>query len=99
MSTILSLAVVATIVAIILGLNVAATRAILRDDYSERRQKILQTGLVWLLPIIGALVVLGVHRQPDKPSGGYRSYDDRVGEDFGKSRSGTRVIVEALDED
>lgn len=86
------------VLAVIVSLNVAASIAVRRDEYSEQRQKILQIALVWLVPILGALLVLGVHRKAEKPSGAYRPDDDRLGDDFGRSRSGTRTIVEALDD-
>jgi hypothetical protein len=87
------------VLAVIVSLNVAATIAVWRDEYSERRQKILQIALVWLVPLFGALLVLGVHRKAEKPSGAYQTNGDRLGDDFGQMRSGTRTIVEALDDD
>jgi hypothetical protein len=87
------------VLAVIVSLNVAATIAVGRDEYSERRQKILQIAQVWLVPLFGALLVLGIHRKAEKPSGAYRPDGDSLGDDFGRMRSGTRTIVEALDDD
>lgn len=64
--------VIALIFGVILVLNLLATRAISRDDLSERGQRIAQMLMVWLFPLLGALLVLGVHRSPQKPSGQYR---------------------------
>ena len=88
-----------SIVAALFLLNLAASIVILRDAYSERRQKILQTVLVWLVPIIGALLVFGVHRQSQKPSGAYRRYGDSVGETYGHLQLGVRATIELVDGD
>jgi hypothetical protein len=63
-----------------------ATRAVLKDDFSERGQRIAQLLMVWLLPLLGALVALAVHRAPEKPSGQYRaeSMDDGAYEASGR---------------
>jgi hypothetical protein len=63
---------------------VAATRAVVRDDLSDRRQKFMQIALVWVLPVIGSLVVLAVHRKADPPSGKYYEAAD-PGDDFARS--------------
>src|SRR3954467_14841553 len=63
------------------GFCVAATRAVVRDDFSGTRQKSVQIALVWGVPVIGALVVLAAHRKPDPPSGRYYEPAD-PGDDF-----------------
>ncbi len=73
------IAVVAGILGTILVLDLLATRAILRDDLSERGQRVAQLALVWLFPLIGALLVLALYRGPGKPSGTYAAVD-RVGD-------------------
>jgi len=81
-------------------LNIIATLAVRRDEYSEPLQKALQILLVWLVPILGALLVLAVHRKPEKASGRYRSGSDPVGDDFGTQRPGVvRSITDMLDDD
>jgi len=87
------------VLAVVLALNAAATGAILRDDYSGRRQKIVQTILVWFVPLLGALVVLGVHRAAEKPSRSYRRDHDGVGDHFGTQHPATRALNELLDGD
>ena len=42
----------------IVALNIWATVAVLRASMYELRQKRLQLALVWLVPVLGALVVL-----------------------------------------
>jgi hypothetical protein len=87
------------ILAVIGVMNVAATVQVGRDEYSEPRQKVLQIILVWIVPILGALVVLAVHRKPEKPSGTYRAADDGIGDDFGASRPFGKSIGDVLDGD
>ena len=87
------------VVAVLLAINIAATRAVMQDDFSERPQKNIQAVLIWVVPLIGALLVLAVHRKAEKPSGTYRRDGDRVGDDFGRQRPGIRSVLDVLDED
>jgi hypothetical protein len=87
------------IVAAIVSLNIAATVAVMRDDYSERPQKLMQLALTWLIPMSGAILVLAVHRKAEPPSGIYRRADEQVGDDFGLLRPGARALAELLDDD
>lgn len=75
-----------------------ATRAALQDEFSTPSQKILQIGISWILPIVGALLVLAVHRQPEKPSHRFRESPD-AGDDHGASGTYIRRITETLDGD
>lgn len=84
--------------AIILGLNVKATISILRDTFSERTQKIAQLLIVWLVPIVGAIVVLAIHRPTEAPSRKYREAPD-TGEDFALSGRHAKNVGEAIDGD
>ena len=56
-----------------LWLNIKATLLVARDALSERPQKVVQLLLVWLVPVLGAIVVLGVHRGEEKSPGKYPS--------------------------
>lgn len=94
----MDLILIALVLAILIGMNFAATRAILKDDFTERRQRIYQLIIVWTLPIVGALVVLAVHRAPEKPSRTYRHEPD-AGDDFGASGRHVKYIKDALDGD
>jgi hypothetical protein len=44
------------------GLNAAATFVLVRSGRYDRGQKILQTLLVWLVPVVGALLVWALAR-------------------------------------
>jgi len=44
-------------------LNGVATFRIWRDEFLERHQRIAQTVLVWLLPLVGTIVVLWSMRE------------------------------------
>jgi len=50
------------------------------------------------MPILGALIVFGVHRKGEKPSSKYRQ-DVDAGEDFGVSGAGVRRVHDVLDGD
>jgi hypothetical protein len=58
---------------IILGLSAAATFQVWvtwqvwRSRVFERERKILQTQLIWLVPVLGALLVFTVLREDAKP--------------------------------
>jgi hypothetical protein len=80
----------AIIVIVVLWLNIRATVAIRADDLSERAQRWLQLLIVWILPLVGALVVLAVHRKDEKPSRQYRkrSGESEYIEDFETGISG-----------
>ena len=56
----------------VLWLNIRATLAIRRDDLSDQKQSVVQVALVWLLPVVGAVIVLAVHRPTEKASRKYR---------------------------
>jgi len=46
--------------AILVGANAVSSYAIGRSDLYDARQKAVQIALVWLLPIIGLLLVVGI---------------------------------------
>ncbi|MBA4111624.1 MAG: hypothetical protein C0487_18750 [Leptothrix sp. (in: Bacteria)] len=94
----MDIALTAALLTILIGLNVKATIAIWRDTFSERRQKIMQLALVWLLPLIGAIVVLAVHRPAEKPTRQYSESPD-AGEDFGISGGSIKRAADAIDGD
>jgi beta-lactamase regulating signal transducer with metallopeptidase domain len=54
--------------------NIIVTLAIVRSELFERRQKVYQYCLIWLLPFVGAAVVYAFSREPEtKGSGIYRA--------------------------
>ena len=84
-------------IAIPLWLNIKASRFIFIDTLSERNQKILQLLLVWLLPILGAVIVLGGHRSAEPPSHKYLETPD-AGEDFGYSGRAKNSTLNNIDD-
>ena len=94
----MDLLILCSVLAVPLALNVWATRLVVRDELSERGQKVLQLLLVWLLPVIGAVIVLGVHRKHGKSPLGYRE-PPHPGDDIGSSSRGIGKIREVLDGD
>ncbi|RYG06756.1 MAG: hypothetical protein EON92_19620, partial [Burkholderiales bacterium] len=75
---------IALIASAFLVLHLKATIAVLRDDASGKGQKVGQLAFVWLVPILGAVVVLAVHRAAEAPSRRYREAPD-PGDDFAMS--------------
>lgn len=66
----------------ILALNIAATRHVLRDSKRPGYEKAAETGLIWIVPVIGALVSACISLQG--PSN-VREYED-INEFFRTSR-------------
>ena len=84
---------------VLLLLNAWVTWRAVRDDLSSSGQRIAQIGLIWLMPVLGALIVLHLQRQqPDHGSGRYPPEQD-AGEDFGFSGKAVRGAGEAIDGD
>ena len=84
--------------AAILAMNSWATLLIWRDVFSERRQRVVQLLMVWLLPILGSLIVFAVHRSAEKPSRKYQEPPD-PGDDFGFPKHSARHRVDDVDSD
>lgn len=91
-------ALVLAAVLVPLLLNGRATQFIVQDVLCDRQQKLAQLLLVWLVPIIGATIVLAVHRRAEPPSRQYREAAD-AGDDFAHSGRMHRSIKEVLDGD
>jgi hypothetical protein len=81
-----------------LWLNVKATQLVSRDVLSERRQKVAQLLFVWLVPLIGAVVVLAIHRPAEPPSRQYRKPVD-PSDDYAFSGRTIRNTKDVLDGD
>jgi hypothetical protein len=94
----MEIALIVASIAIVLWLSIKATVEITRDGLIEGRQKAIQLAIVWLLPLIGAILVLAVNRPPEAPSRKYRERQD-AGEDFTASGRSVKAITEALDGD
>ena len=94
----MELTLILAAIAIVLWLSIKATVVIARDGLMEGRQKALQLALVWLLPLIGAILVLAVNRPLEAPSRKYRKRQD-AGEDFTASGRSVKAITEAVDGD
>ena len=86
------------IVFVIFGLNVKATLLVARDTLSSSPQKFWQLALVWLVPVLGAIVTLAVHRPVEEPSRQYRKPLD-AGDDFAMSGRSQKNLSEAIDGD
>ena len=76
-------------VVIVLWMDVKATLLVIRDSLSDPKQRLMQLLVVWLLPILGAIIVFSVHRPTEKHPGYYKEPPD-PGDDFDFSRHGGR---------
>ena len=94
MDTILVLAALS----IPISMNSWATRLVLTDALISRQQKRSQLLLIWLLPFVGALLVLAIHRKEEPASRKYVA-DKDPGDDFTFSGKSVKGVTEALDGD
>ena len=76
----IDLVFVLALVVIVFWMNIKATLLVVRDSLSDARQRLLQLLMVWLLPILGAVIVFSVHRPTEKHSGNYREPADAGGD-------------------
>jgi hypothetical protein len=73
------------------------TYRIVHDHLSTPSQRVAQAILVWLLPALGAMIVLHMQRQNPEPSTGkYREPPD-PGDDFGMSARSVRNFKEVIE--
>jgi hypothetical protein len=79
----------AVLLVIVFGMNVKATVLVVNDPITEPQQRTMQLLLVWILPILGAIVVFAVHRPAEKSSGKYKEAPE-LEEDIEFSRFGGR---------
>lgn len=66
--------------------------------FAQKGQKVGQLAFVWLVPFLGAVVVLAVHRAAEAPSRRYRETPD-PGDDFAMSGRNARNVARTLDGD
>lgn len=70
------------IVAVLVLLNAWATWRVVRDDLSSPGQRAAQAALIWVIPFIGALVVVRLIDGPMERDAG-RSADGTLGDTYG----------------
>ena len=83
---------------VVLGvLNAWVTWRVVRDDLSTTVQRLAQVFFVWLVPFLGAFVVLRLQqKEPERGSGRYREIPD-AGDDYAVSRQSFRRSQEAIE--
>lgn len=82
----------------ILGLNLKASLSIWNDTLSATKQRFLQLLLVWLIPLLGALIVIGFHRPYEKPAGRYHD-EQPPPDDFMGRTIGSQGMNEGINND
>lgn len=70
------------LVAIIFALNIKATWVLAHSSYYDKRQKLFQLALVWLFPVLGAILVWSLATDPSNERITSDS-SDRFGNDDG----------------
>lgn len=66
----------------IVAANVIASVRAIRYDGSTKEQEIIQLALVWVLPILGAVLVLIFTRQHTETSSGHREGAETIWDDL-----------------
>ncbi|MBD3652344.1 hypothetical protein [Kangiella sp.] len=56
-------------ISIALILNIFASYRVFRSDYFDKRQKVIQVILIWILPFIAAIGILLFLSNEEKPKG------------------------------
>lgn len=75
------IAFVIAVVAALVALNSIATSRVLRCPFSSTGQKATQLALVWLLPVIGAVLAISMTRNDTEPgSGRYAEQREEIDE-------------------
>jgi hypothetical protein len=92
------IAYVYVLIAVWLAMNAWATSVVIRDPYSERRQKAFQLAAVWLVPIFGLILVFALHRKPEPPTGTYRQSQVPPWDDITTTRHVGRAIDRTADD-
>ncbi len=77
-----------------LALNLYATLILLRSRYYDARQKAIQSGIIWLLPFAGAVLVLSLARN-EKPARVTTDLSDHYGLGTGDRRQDNYSVGEA----
>jgi len=72
---------VAGLIAGLVGMNIAATLKVHASSFYEKKQKSIQYVLIWLVPILGAILCYGLARQNDGPHRGKYSEDTSLYDD------------------
>lgn len=83
--------------AVWLALSLWASRRVLADPATAPGQRRLQMLVVWLLPVVGALLTLHLTRRDLEPGRGYVEPPD-AGDDFGYSSRENRQFRDTLDD-
>jgi hypothetical protein len=52
---------------LVVALNLVATVRLMRSEVYSAKQKAVQVVLIWFIPLVGAMVVLGVLNPPREP--------------------------------
>lgn len=73
-----------SILVLVLALNSYATYAVIKSELATRHQRILQISLIWVLPIVGSLLALAVHKK-DKGMAKLAGLENPASDNFGGS--------------
>lgn len=82
----------------LVALNLYATKAVCVDEDISAAQRAGQLAMIWLFPLAGAILALGVRRRDEAPSGKYRVPSD-AGDDYTLSGKFVEKTADVLDGD
>ncbi len=82
--------------AIALVLSVYTTWLIEADPLSERSQKMMQLAIAWLIPIVGAILIMAVYRLAEPPP---RPPPSGAGDDQARGARGLVEFGNSMDGD
>ena len=68
--------------AVLIGLNVHATRQCYKDSISSRGQRFAQIAFVWAVPVVGAILALRLLNNEIEPSSGKYKDPSKAGDEF-----------------
>jgi hypothetical protein len=72
---------IGSLIAGLVGMNIAATLKVHASSFYEKKQKSIQYALIWLVPVLGAILCYELARQNDGPHSGKYSEDPSLYDD------------------
>lgn len=81
-----------------MGLNIWTMWLVVNDSLTEVTQKAGQLAVVWILPAIGAIITLAVHRKNEPHSRRYREPAEPA-DNFARSGMAVKTLRQAIDDE
>ena len=88
---------VLTLIFVLAVLNLWMTWRVMNDGLATLPQRMAQTALIWLLPVLGALIILRLQRSHPEPHSGRYPANPDPGDDFAVSGAENRMVGRAIE--